>query len=359
MRNEIVELTKKLITIPSDVQNREACIEALKTAQSELSGLTYQNFASNGIPSLLYTNKSPQEKQFKIILNAHLDVVPSDESGYTPIEKDGRLYGRGAYDMKGAAAVMMLLFKELAPKLNYALGLQITTDEEVVGYNGTGYQLASGIQTEFAITGESTNFRIINEVKTRLLLKLTTGGKSSHAAYPWLGQNAIMKMYEALQKIYDRFPTPTEEGWMTTVNTAKIETTNMTHNKVPADCTAILDIRIIPEEHNTLLEDIRALVGKEISIEVLQDVRGGLTPKDNKYIQLLKKYLEEKIHTPSIIQGNHGGSDIIFYAQHNYPAIEFGPIGHAHHGQNEWVDIQSLEDYYHILKAFLLSANML
>ena len=140
MESKILELARKLINIPSISKNPVALKEVLKISALELKDYTIEWFVKDEIPSLLAYASPSRPKRFKIILNAHLDVIPAKPSQFSPKIKDGKLYGRGAYDMKAAAAVEILVFKELAKKLDFPLGLQLVTDEEIGGFKGTKYQ---------------------------------------------------------------------------------------------------------------------------------------------------------------------------------------------------------------------------
>lgn len=117
MKDQILPLTKLFITFPSTADNTSVKKRVIESAKTKLSGLTVEEFDKNGSPSLLAYSAPERPDRFRVILNAHLDVVPGAPSQYEPKEKDGKLYGRGASDMKGAAAVELLVFKELAPKL--------------------------------------------------------------------------------------------------------------------------------------------------------------------------------------------------------------------------------------------------
>ena len=146
MIDDILHLAKELISVPSVTGIPEELTQVLKVAEKYLEGQEFTAFASNNIPSLLYSNKGKDLKEFKIILNAHLDVVPAKKEQFNPHEKGGKLYGRGAYDMKAAGAVMMYLFKEIGAELPYPLGLQLVTDEESGGRDGTKYQIDQKIR---------------------------------------------------------------------------------------------------------------------------------------------------------------------------------------------------------------------
>src|SRR5258708_29529621 len=127
---EIVTLTQQFIKIRSVADNIAALNEAIVLSEKRLDEFTIKNFSSYGKPSLLVHNTQPEVKNFKILLNAHLDIVQGKDSQFEPSITNGKLYGRGAYDMKAAASVIILLFKELANQVPYPLALQLTTDEE-------------------------------------------------------------------------------------------------------------------------------------------------------------------------------------------------------------------------------------
>lgn len=356
--DEIVTLAKKFIAVPSETTNRDACLVVLETAQKELREYTFTPFVKDGIPSLLYTNTDQPTKQCKIILNAHLDVVPGEHAQFTPIEKDGRLYGRGAYDMKAAAAVLLLVFKELAPQLPYTLGLQLTTDEEIVGYKGVGYQIEQGVTTEFVISGEcGSSMKIVNQLKGLYVIKLNASGIAAHAAYPWTGENALLILYTAIDTILKHYPLPEKPSWTTTVNLAHIQTSNITHNKVPHDASALLDIRFIQEDMQRVLPKIKSLLPVGVTMEIIKTMPSHLTEKTNPYVQQLLQACHEVTGEFAEVSPSYAGSDIIFFSMKNMHSVEFGPKGGGQHSEQEWVDIKSLTDYYETLKNFLLSVT--
>src|SRR6185437_9834640 len=131
--NDIIDLAKKFIAIPSTEDSNPHLKEIISFTSTQLAGFQTQEFISNGKPSILVHNAKKDTKHFKIILNAHLDVVPGQKNQFIPFIKNSKLYGRGAYDMKAATAAKVLLFKELAKKLAYPLAVQLVTDEEIGG----------------------------------------------------------------------------------------------------------------------------------------------------------------------------------------------------------------------------------
>lgn len=356
MNHKIIELTKKFIAIPSDSNNRSACLHILEEAKKELEGFSFTSFVKDDIPSLLYTNTSNPTKSCKILFNVHLDVVPGSKKQFIPLEKDGKLYGSGAYDMKAAGATMILLFKEIAHKIPYTLGLQLVTDEEVIGYKGVNHQISEGVSAEFVISGEcGSNLRIVNQLRGLYVVKLLASGVAAHAAYPWLGSNALLKLHKTIGEIMNQYPVPQAPSWQPTINIAKIETSNITHNKVPHDASAYLDIRYIQEDTDIVLKKIQSLLPDEITMEIIKTMPAHHTKKTNPFLQRLVHASREITHKDPQIAQSYAGSDIIFFSMKNIDSIEFGPVGDGQHSDEEWVDIQSLEDYYRILKHFLLS----
>lgn len=354
MKNQIVSLAKELISIPSVSNDIPKAVEIFEVIKKQLPEYPYTSFVSRGLPSILYSNQTKKTKNFKIIFNAHMDVVPGTKEQYQPYIKDGRLYGRGALDTKAAGAVMILLFKEIAHKLSYPLALQLPADEETHG-TGTGCQLEQGIRTEFAIMAEcNSNFQVTNQSKGRKVVIIKTKGNVAHAAYPWHGQNAIEKMYRALQPLMEVYPIPTVETYETTVSITKIETENNALNRIPYDCTAYLDIRFAQKDEDIIVEKIRSLLPDDVSLESEHKHYYHHIDANNNYISLLRRATTSIIGKELPVRFTHATSDATLYSQVGCKAIEFGPIGEGAHNTNEWVDIQSLEDYYYILKNFLL-----
>jgi succinyl-diaminopimelate desuccinylase len=285
-----------------------------------------------------------------------LDVVPDDSDQFNPYIENGKLFGRGAYDMKAGAAVMILLFKEIAKKVGYPIALQLVTEEEASGHDGTKLQIENGITADFVIAGESSDHAIKTKAKGVLWMKVTLHGKSSHAAYPWLGDNALQKMVTLVQKLNQAYPNPNISSWQTTLNIAKIETPNSTFNKVPDICTAWIDLRFIPEEEKDIIKKVKKILPVGTDVEIIFNEKPHFTDPEHPFIQQLQKVIQKNTGKKAAIIGAHGTTDLRFYSSLiNVSGIEYGPTGGGAHGDNEWVDIKSLEQYYEILKQFLLS----
>lgn len=353
----ILSLTKKLISIKSIPENQKELEKILALALSHLRGYTVEKFENNNVKSALVYNTPRRPKKFKVILNAHLDVIPGGKNQYSPRIKGNKLYGIGSMDMKGGAACLITAFNKTANKIKYPLGLQLVTDEEIGGFNGTKHQVEKGVRADFVITGEPTNFDIVNETKGVLWLKISTIGKTAHGAYPWRGKNAVLKMNDFINSLKIKYRVPKREKWITTVNLGKIETSNRTFNKVPDDCSIGLDIRYISEDKDKILKDIKKILPKDFKMDIIAKGPAFFINPDNEYVQLLQKTAKKIIKKPIILRGANGSSDARHFTQVGCDGIEFGPIGGEIGSDHEWVNIPSLKKYHQIIKDFLLSIN--
>lgn len=355
MLNKILALSKNLISVPSTKENPKALKKVFELAKNEIKEFSVEEFEKNGVLSFLAYNCKSRPKKFKIILNAHIDVVAAKENQYRLQEKDGKLYGRGSYDMKAATAAEILVFKELAKQLPYPIGLQIVTDEEIGGHCGTKLQIDKGVRATFVIAGEPTDFLVNNIAKGVVWLDIIARGKTAHGAYLWEGENAVNKIVKAIHNIHKVFPVPEKEVWQTTFNLSWIKTANETANKVPDYAEARFDIRYIPEDKDQIIKNLRKLISESLEIKILEIEPAHFTSDKNPYINNLLKTIKKINKKPSSIVSKHFASDVRHYNRVGCDGVTFGPKGFGLHTDNEYVNIKSLENYYLILKQFLLS----
>lgn len=357
--NEIVQLSKRFISINSVSGNSKALEEILELALLNLKDFTIERFSKDEIKSALIYNTDKRPKKFNVILNGHLDVIPGKEHQYKPKIIGDKLYGVGSMDMKSNVACLIMAFKEAAKKVNYPIALQLVTDEQSGSLHGTKYQVEEGIRANFVIAGETTNFNIVNKAKGVIWLKILTKGRTAHGAYPWQGENSIWKMNEFLNQLKEEYPSPHSEVWKTTVSVSHIETSNFAFNKIPDDCEVWLDVRYIPEDQVTIIDHLRHLIPKGFSLEIVFEEPPFFVYKDNKYVKALQSAATEILKHEVLLYGAHGTSDTTYYTRVGCTAVEFGPIGVTGNIHDEHVNIPSLKMYYQILTTFLLSLKNL
>lgn len=358
MNQQLFNMLTEMVKIKSFAQNAEELQYIINVVSGYLSWWTIEKFEKNGIHSLLIYKQLQRPSKFKIILNGHLDVVPGKENRYTPEIVENKLYGVGALDMKAGVACLISVFNEVADLVTYPLGLQLVTDEEIGGFNGTKYQIESGIVADFVITAEPTNLDIVNKAKGIINMKITAFGVTAHGAYPWNGTNAILEMNNFLTKLQKEFPVPSSQSWVTTINIAHLETANTSFNKIPDECTVWLDIRYIPEEGaEKVIDNIASLLSKNFRMKIEINEPPLLVSEKNKYIERIKDIAEAIKKTPVKTYGAMGTSDARHYTRIKTDGIEFGPSGGNIGADNEWVDIKSLDTYCEILKTFLINLS--
>lgn len=366
-KNELLSLTKKLISLPTISENVEENSKALYWI------MEYMNIHKNHMryykdtshPSLVISTQ-PLQKHFDVILHGHIDVVPAEAEKFIPVEKNGKLYGRGACDMKGGLAAMMLLMKSLIEqKTKQNIGLLITTDEELGGYHGVKYLLENmNYSANFFITGEgSPTNSITTKSKGMIRLALKSHGISNHGARVWTGENAIDKLMSVYQEIKSLFASNLEDknNWYSTVN-ASIIKGGEAINMIPKYAELDLDIRFTEEwgSGDEILKAIDAIIEKydKVSYTCFLNDPMLLTDNQDKYVQKLanslKKYVKD---TEELFISTHGTSDARFASWKGTPAVEFGPVGKNSHHNDEYIEIENLLSYYDILNNFLLSLS--
>ncbi len=377
-----LEQAGELLAIPSTADRPAELTRALGFVLDVVGpGFTVERFESGGKPSALVYQGEPGQggsgggrggrggtepgagpagrPDFRVILNAHLDVVPAPPDQFRARREGGRLYARGAQDMKISGLAEALAFRELAGTVAYPLALQLVTDEEVGGRDGTRHQIERGVRGEFVLIGETSALRIVTESKGMLGVTLRASGRGAHGAYPWLGDNALVKLQRSVHNVLARYPVATEEAWRTTVNLARVHTPNQARNQIPAEAEAWLDIRFPPEDTD--------LAGKSTG-QIAAYLQGFCEPGVTAVVDHVDAPQNADGGRPEITrlagaalaQGyqpeflrKHGTGDGRFYGDAGITAVAFGVGGHGQHGAEEYADIATIGPYYQALTQFL------
>lgn len=287
--------------------------------------------------------------------NGHVDVVSGNPEQFVPLESDGKIYGRGSADMKaGVAAMMYAMFYLKEKAIGSRIQLQIVSDEETGGFHGSGYLAEQGYKGDFVICSEPTQLGIGLQAKGILQLDIEVKGKAAHGSRPWEGVNAIEKAMNMYQEIL-QLPFAKESSALyssPSINLAKIHGGEV-YNKVPDRCILSLDIRFLPTQKiEDILQEIKAITGEDIALHMYgEPVR---TEMNSPFIQSLHPLIEKYSQKPAVVFGQHGSADTRFFSAHGIPAIEFGPSGAHWHGDEEYVEIESVELYQQMLIEFAL-----
>lgn len=365
MQNEILELTKKLITFKTvNGNNKEiiACFEFIKKYfETEIKSgkIIAKEYEKNDVLSLVLTNFDTLKPD--IILNGHIDVVSAENKLFTPSIKNGKLLGRGAADMKSQIAIMMAVFKSLInSEFEKSISLILTSDEENGGVNGVKYLVEKiGYRTKIAIIPDGAdNFSIVEKQKGGFWIKFTAKGKSAHASRLWLGENAILKLVDFFENLRKIFP-PLKKSKLlyqdgVSINLGKINGGKST-NSVPEAAEMHLDFRYSEKtDKKRIINEIKKLTKKhKIDFEITDDVEMLETNPKNLYLRKFKNITEKTINRKVKIVKETGASDARFFSKHGIPVIITVPNCGDFHGASEWVEIKSLQKFYSILIKFI------
>jgi len=292
-----------------------------------------------------------------IVLHGHLDVVPARPEQFSPRLDGDRLYGRGAYDMKGGLAAMMLAVHDLAGHDGVRVHFVCVADEESeeLEQRGSDYLVEQGYLGDFAITGEPTDMHIGIQAKGVLAMRIEVTGKAAHGSTPWIGDNAVLKAIDVFRQI-EILPFARESSDLfdrPSINLGRIVGGDAL-NKVPDLCAIDVDVRYLPGQD---ADDIRAAVDELPDARVVKVFhrRPAIVERDNPFVQALGEAIA-RVAPPDgeqISVGRDGASDAISFLEAGVPAVECGPVGAGHHGPEEWVSVRSLGEYRMALVEFV------
>ncbi len=290
-----------------------------------------------------------------LVFHGHLDVVPGRPEQFVPRTDGDRLYGRGAYDMKGGLAAMMCAVHDLAEQDRVRVRLVIVPDEESedIERRSSDDLVRRGQVGDFAITGEPTNLHIGVQAKGVLALRLKVRGRAAHGSTPWLGDNAVVKAVDVFRRI-ESLPFSRESSELfdrPSINLGRIVGGDRP-NKVPDECIMDVDIRYLPnQDPDALLEAIRAIPDVEVKRTFV--FPPAHVSRSNPFVRALCRIIApDGERGVSVSVGRDGASDAVAFLRAGIPAVEFGPAGAGHHGPEEWVSIASLARYRRLLVEF-------
>jgi acetylornithine deacetylase ArgE len=293
------------------------------------------------------------------LFEVHQDTVPTEAMTVDPFGgevRDGKLYGRGACDVKGSMAVMLVVLRRLAaekPRGAANLVLACTVDEE---HTFLGVQeLAKHARADFAVVAEPTQLRIVDAHKGVVRWKVRTPGRACHSSRPDQGVNAIYRMGRLLGPIEEyakelralhfdaRLGPPT-------LSVGRIEG-GVSVNTVPDDCVIEVDRRLLPgEDPAEAPRDFEAFLKRHpavdfpFSCEPVWLACPALNPLGSEpLVELLGKAIDGVLGHHEVIAVPFG-TDASTLADAGIPAVVFGPgdIAQAH-TCDEWVDLKQLE----------------
>ncbi|MBA3300392.1 MAG: M20/M25/M40 family metallo-hydrolase [Thermoleophilaceae bacterium] len=290
-----------------------------------------------------------------IVLHGHIDVVPGHPEQFQPRIEGDRLIGRGAYDMKGGLAAMMLATADLASQDRVKVHFVCVPDEESDEAldRASDRVVEEGYTGDFAITGEPTDLHIGVQAKGVLALRVEVEGKAAHGSTPWEGDNVVLKALDVFRSI-ESLPFTRESSDLfdrPSINLGRIMGGDVM-NRVPERCVIDIDIRYLPgQDSGELLAAIGSVAGPNVSVVLHRNP--ALVDRDDPYVLKLARAVAGEDPAERISVGRDGASDAVSFLDAGIPAVEFGPVGGGHHGPEEWVSISSLGRHREALIEFV------
>jgi acetylornithine deacetylase ArgE len=303
---------------------------------------------------------------FTLLFEVHQDTVPTDAMTIDPFAgevRDGKLYGRGACDVKGGMAAMLGVMRRLAaerPRGAADVILACTVDEEHT-FLGVQELVKSGLKADGAVVAEPTSLQIVNAHKGLVRWKVRTPGRACHSSRPDQGVNAIYRMGRLLSAIEDyaarlaasradaRLGTPT-------LSVGRIEG-GTSVNTVPDFCIIEVDRRLLPGEdplqaHRDFEQFLRgqSALGFPFTCEPVWLACPALNPTGSEKITHRLATAIDSLRGSHDVRAVPFGTDASTIAEAGIPAVVFGPgdIAQAHTA-DEWIDLEEVEHAAEIL----------
>ena len=365
------ELIRRASVTPEDEGCQEWMIEKLEALGFECETLWFEEVRN------LWARRGKQGPVFAFA--GHTDVVPTGDVSawkydpFTPTEEGDLLYGRGAADMKGSIAAMLVAVEDFIaahPDHQGSLGFLITADEEGPSVNGTVKVVETlqerGEHIDYCLVGEPSSTDTVGDVikngrRGSLGGLLTVKGVQGHVAYPHLARNPVHEVAPALAELaateWDRgnefFPA-------TSFQISNINAGTGATNVIPGDCQVLFNFRFSTEvtdfELRQRTETILQSHGLDYEIEWKLSGQPFLTDR-GALVDATVAAIKERTGADAHLSTAGGTSDGRFIAPTGAQVVELGPVNATIHKVDEHTSISELDTltgiYQSILKNLL------
>jgi len=377
-----VRIARDLIRCPSVTPQEAGALTSLQSTL-EAAGFTVERvtFSDQDTPDVENLFASIGSGKPHFVFAGHTDVVPpGDNSSWShdPFAGDiagGRLYGRGAVDMKGGIAAFtaaaLSFVEENGTDFGGQISFLITGDEEGPAVNGTAKLLdwaeSQGHVFDACIVGEPTNPDYLGDAikvgrRGSLSGTIEVTGTQGHAAYPHLADNPIpglIKLLSGLDQM--KLDDGNERFQPSNLEIVTVDVANTAFNVIPERAIGKFNIRFNDEWDLAGLKDKvtgvlqqAAPEGLNWTIEFKRDASESFLTKDQKLIETLSNAIENTVgRTPELSTG--GGTSDARFIKNYCPVVEFGLVGQTMHKVDEHVVIADLDQLTAVYGQFLKS----
>ncbi|HEC8329346.1 succinyl-diaminopimelate desuccinylase [Providencia vermicola] len=371
----VIQLAKELISRPSISPDDQGC-QALLTERLQKIGFTVEPMPFGHTLNFWAHRGTGTTLAFA----GHTDVVPAGNSEnwqtppFTPTIINQHLYGRGAADMKGSVAAMIVAaerFVEKHPTHQGRLAFLITSDEEADAHDGTVKVVEALIQrnetVDYCLVGEPSSQSTLGDIikngrRGSITADLTILGTQGHVAYPHLADNPVHRAAAFLQAL-------TTTTWdngnaffpATTMQIANIHAGTGASNVIPGELFIQFNFRFSTELTDTVIRDrvteMLSHYGLEYKIEWSLSGQPFLTDS-GKLVSATLQAIKELTGRTTELSTSGGTSDGRFIAQMGTQVIELGPLNATIHKVDECVSVDDLQQlaliYERIMELLIL-----
>jgi succinyl-diaminopimelate desuccinylase len=360
--SDVFELACDLIRRRSVTPEDAGCLP-LVGDQLERAGFRLQHFRHGAVDNLWATHGDSGPT---LMFLGHTDVVPSGPESawqsppFEPSVRDGHLYGRGAADMKGSVAAMVVALEQFVaehPKHRGRLGLLLTSDEEGVAIDGV-----RKVAEHFRQSGEVIDWCVVGEPSAREALgdlirvgrrgslsgTVTVRGVQGHVAYPEKALNPIHAFAPALATLAaERWDEGNQDFPPTSFQVSNINAGTGANNVIPGELVALINFRYSTASRAEDLRDrTEVILGKHgLDVHIDWHLSGApfLTPVGGRLRKTVVDVCRELCGmTPEESTGG-GTSDGRFIAPLGTEVVELGPVNATIHKVDECIDLKALE----------------
>jgi succinyl-diaminopimelate desuccinylase len=370
-----VQLLKALIACPSVTPEPAGALDVLDTALTGLGFITthlrFEGDGSYPVDNLFAVRGNSGRR---LLFAGHTDVVPPGDLAdwiadpFAPREADGKLYGRGAADMKSGIAAFIAAAASIPADVGTIM-LAITNDEEADAINGTDKLMAwakdQGHSFDFAIVGEPSSAALLGDSikigrRGSFSGLITVEGAQGHVAYPHKANNPLPTLASIVTALSDtQIDQGSEHFPATNLEVTTIDVGNPISNVIPARGTIRFNIRYNDLwTPRTLAEWVRRRIASVDANDTKVRFELSGTPS-RSFLSPLSADVETLAATIESITGRRpdlstggGTSDARFIAQYG-PVVECGLVGPSMHKADEHIALDDLTGLTEIYRAFM------
>ncbi|MBS1169670.1 MAG: dapE [Burkholderiaceae bacterium] len=369
--NNTFELASALIARPSVTPDDSGCQQLLIKRLAPL-GFACETIESNGVTNLWARHGNAQPV---IVFAGHTDVVPTGPTDqwqsppFEPTVRDGKLYGRGAADMKTSVAAMVVAAEEFVtahPNHKGSIAFLITSDEEGVATDGTVIVCdrlkARNEKLDYCIVGEPSSLGKLGDMvkngrRGSMSGRLVVKGIQGHIAYPHLARNPVHQVAPALVELAAEVWDQGNEYYdPTSWQVSNIHAGTGASNVIPGEAVIDFNFRFSTVHTVEALQNrVRTILDKhglEYTLDWSVSGLPFLTPKGD-LCSALADAIKAETGVETELSTSGGTSDGRFIAQICPQVVEFGPLAGSIHKIDEHVEVAHIEPLKNIYRRTL------